>query len=116
VDEKFAFQTGEISDKIKRGKHTTRHASLFSLNADSFIMDTPGFSSIEFTDITLERLPTLFPEFSDYVEACKFNPCYHEHEPICGIKEALANHKIFESRYDAYTNIRKDIQNQRKRF
>ncbi|WP_311531711.1 ribosome small subunit-dependent GTPase A [uncultured Veillonella sp.] len=116
VDEKFAFQTGEISDKIKRGKHTTRHASLFSLNADSFIMDTPGFSSIEFTDITLERLPTLFPEFSDYVEACKFNPCYHEHEPICGIKEALADHKIYESRYDAYTIIRKDIQNQRKRF
>lgn len=116
VDEKFAFQTGEISDKIKRGKHTTRHASLFSLNADSFIMDTPGFSSIEFTDITLERLPTLFPEFSDYVEACKFNPCYHEHEPICGVKEALSDHKIFESRYDAYTIIRKDIQNQRKRF
>ena len=55
-------------------------------------------------------------EFSDYVEACKFHPCYHEHEPICGIKEALANHKIFESRYDAYTIIRKDIQNQRKRF
>lgn len=116
VDEKFAFQTGDISDKIKRGKHTTRHASLFSLNTDSFIMDTPGFSAIEFTDVTLERLPTLFPEFSDYVEACKFHPCYHEHEPVCGIKEALANHKIFESRYDAYTIIRKDIQNQRKRF
>lgn len=112
----LAFQTGEISDKIKRGKHTTRHASLFSLNTDSFIMDTPGFSSIEFTDITLERLPTLFPEFSDYLVDCKFNPCYHEHESICGIKNALLNHKIYESRYDAYTIIRKDIQNQRKRF
>lgn len=116
VDEKFAFQTGEISNKIKRGKNTTRHASLFSLNTDSFIMDTPGFSCIEFTDITLERLPTLFPEFSDYVDSCKFSPCYHEHEPICGIKEALADHKIYESRYDAYQIIRKDIQNQRKRF
>ena len=66
VDPKFAFQTGEVSDKIKRGKHTTRHASLYSLDADSFIMDTPGFSAIEFNDVSLERLPTLFPEFSQY--------------------------------------------------
>ncbi|MDU5198416.1 MAG: ribosome small subunit-dependent GTPase A [Veillonella sp.] len=55
VDPKFAFQTGEVSDKIKRGKHTTRHASLYSLDADSFIMDTPGFSAIEFNDVSLER-------------------------------------------------------------
>ena len=58
---------------------------------------------LRFTDITLERLPTLFPEFSDYVEACKFNPCYHEHEPICGIKEALANHKIFEMNHRKFS-------------
>ena len=64
VDPKFAFQTGEVSGKIKRGKHTTRHASLYSLDSDSFIMDTPGFSAIEFNDVSLERLPTLFPEFS----------------------------------------------------
>ena len=51
-------------------------------------MDTPGFSAIEFNDVSLERLPTLFPEFSNYVDTCKFNPCYHEHEPICGIKDA----------------------------
>lgn len=116
VDSKFAFQTGEVSDKIKRGKHTTRHASLFSLNDDSFIMDTPGFSAIEFSDISLERLPTLFPEFNNYVENCKFSPCYHEHEPVCGVKEAINSNRITPSRYAAYMSIRKDIQSQRKRF
>ena len=116
VDSKFAFQTGEVSDKIKRGKHTTRHASLFSLDDDSFIMDTPGFSAIEFSDISLERLPTLFPEFNNYVENCKFSPCYHEHEPVCGVKEAINSNCITPSRYAAYMSIRKDIQSQRKRF
>lgn len=116
VDSKFAFQTGEVSDKIKRGKHTTRHASLFSLDDDSFIMDTPGFSAIEFSDISLERLPTLFPEFNNYVENCKFSPCYHEHEPVCGVKEAINSNCIRPSRYAAYMSIRKDIQSQRKRF
>lgn len=116
VDSKFAFQIGEVSDKIKRGKHTTRHASLFSLDDDSFIMDTPGFSAIEFSDISLERLPTLFPEFNNYVENCKFSPCYHEHEPVCGVKEAINSNRITPSRYAAYMSIRKDIQSQRKRF
>jgi len=103
-------------DKIKRGKHTTRHASLYSLDSDSFIMDTPGFSAIEFNDVSLERLPTLFPEFSNYVDTCKFNPCYHEHEPICGIKDALDAGHIHQGRYDAYMSIRNDIESQRKRF
>lgn len=116
VDSKFAFQTGEVSDKIKRGKHTTRHASLFSLDDDSFIMDTPGFSAIEFSDISLERLPTLFPEFNNYGGNCKFSPCYHEHEPVCGVKEAVNSNRITSSRYAAYMSIRKDIQSQRKRF
>lgn len=116
VEPNFAFQTGSISDKIKRGKHTTRHASLFSLDSDSFIMDTPGFSAIEFNDVSLERLPTLFPEFESYMDSCKFNPCYHEHEPVCGIKDALEANHIQSSRYDAYMAIRNDIQNQRKRF
>lgn len=116
VDSKFAFQTGEVSDKIKRGKHTTRHASLFSLDDDSFIMDTPGFSAIEFSDISLERLPTLFPEFNNYGGNCKFSPCYHEHEPVCGVKEAINSNRITPSRYAAYMSIRKDIQSQRKRF
>ncbi|MDU2117680.1 MAG: ribosome small subunit-dependent GTPase A [Veillonella sp.] len=94
----------------------TRHASLYSLDADSFIMDTPGFSAIEFNDVSLERLPTLFPEFGEYVDTCKFSPCYHEHEPICGIKAALEAGHIHQGRYDAYMSIRNDIESQRKRF
>lgn len=116
VDSKFSFQTGVISDKIKRGKHTTRHASLFSLDANSFIMDTPGFSAIEFNDVSLERLPTLFPEFEAYGTDCKFSPCYHDREPVCGVKEALDNEMIKVSRYQSYMSIREEIQNQRKRF
>jgi len=65
---------------------------------------------------SLERLPTLFPEFSQYVDVCKFNPCYHEHEPICGIKDALEAGHIHQGRYDAYMSIRNDIESQRKRF
>ncbi|WP_251422126.1 ribosome small subunit-dependent GTPase A [Veillonella agrestimuris] len=116
VDPKFSFQTGGISEKIKRGRHTTRHASLFSLDAHSFIMDTPGFSAIEFNDVSLERLPTLFPEFGDYVSDCKFSPCYHDHEPVCGVKTGIESGLIRESRYQSYMSIREEIKNQRKRF
>ena len=110
VDPKFEFQTGAVSDKIKRGRHTTRHASLFALNSDSFIMDTPGFSAIEFPDVSLERLTSLFPEFLAYEGACKFSPCYHVHEPVCGVKEALEEGKISQERYDAYLAIRQEIE------
>ena len=79
-------------------------------------MDTPGFSAIEFNDVSLERLPTLFPEFGEYVDTCKFSPCYHEHEPICGIKAALEAGHIHQGRYDAYMSIRNDVESQRKRF
>lgn len=110
VDPKFAFQTGAVSDKIKRGRHTTRHASLFALDGDSFIMDTPGFSAIEFRDLSLERLPSLFPEFLAYEGACKFSPCYHHHEPVCGVKDALGQGLISQERYDAYLTIRQEIE------
>lgn len=116
LEPNFAFQTGDVSDKIKRGKHTTRHASLYSLNEDSFIMDTPGFSTIEFNDVSLERLPSLFPEFLSYEDECKFSPCYHDKEPICGVKSALEQGEIYQSRYEAYLTIRKDIMNQRKKM
>ncbi len=110
IEPQFAFQTGEVSDKIKRGRHTTRHASLFALDDQSFIMDTPGFSAIDFDGISLERLPSLYPEFLTYEEGCKFSPCYHEHEPICGIKQALEAGLIDQSRYDSYLVIRSEIQ------
>lgn len=114
IEPTFAFQTGAVSDKIKRGRHTTRHASLYSLDGDSFIMDTPGFSAIDFSDISEERLTSLYPEFLAVEENCKFNPCYHEHEPICGVKEALAAGQISTGRYESYLVIREEIRSQRK--
>lgn len=110
VDPNFSFATGEVSQKIKRGRHTTRHASLFSLDKDSFIMDTPGFSSLEHSDISLQRLPSLYPEFLEHEHSCKFSPCFHEHEPVCGVKDALEEGKIHTGRYDSYLTIRHEIQ------
>lgn len=115
VDPNFAFQTGAVSDKIKRGRHTTRHASLYSLDESSFIMDTPGFSALEHTGMTVEELVYTFPEFGDYDEGCKFSPCSHSHEPICSVKNALTNGQISEQRYQSYLTIKSELEDQRRR-
>lgn len=115
VDPNFAFQTGAVSDKIKRGRHTTRHASLYSLDESSFIMDTPGFSALEHTGMTIEELVHTFPEFGDHDRGCKFSPCSHSHEPICSVKDALANGQISEQRYQSYLTIKSELEDQRRR-
>lgn len=115
VDPNFAFQTGAVSDKIKRGRHTTRHASLYSLDESSFIMDTPGFSALEHTGMTLDDLIYAFPEFRDYDGGCKFSPCSHSHEPICSVKEALESGHISQQRYQSYLTIKSEIEDQRRR-
>ena len=115
VDPNFAFQTGAVSDKIKRGRHTTRHASLYSLDESSFIMDTPGFSALEHTGMTVEELVHTFPEFGDHDRGCKFSPCSHSHEPICSVKEALAGGQISEQRYQSYLTIKSELEDQRRR-
>lgn len=109
----FKFQTGQVSKKIKRGRHTTRHASLYALDKDSFIIDTPGFSAIDFSQISEIRLATLFPEFENYIDACKFSPCSHIHEPICGVKTALENGEINKDRYSAYISILEEVKGKR---
>lgn len=116
VEPNFSFQTGEVSHKIKRGRHTTRHASLYSLDAKSFIMDTPGFSSITFDDVTLERLTSLFPEFLLLEGNCKFSPCYHDKEPQCAVKVAVEDGRIELSRYEAYLVIRNEITDQKPNY
>ena len=115
VDPNFAFQTGAVSDKIKRGRHTTRHASLYSLDESSFIMDTPGFSALEHTGMTLDDLIYAFPEFRDYDGGCKFSPCSHSHEPVCSVKEALESGHISQQRYQSYLTIKSEIEDQRRR-
>ena len=88
------MQTGAISDKIGRGKHTTRHSEIISIGQDTYIMDTPGFSSMDLPGFEKEDLWTCYPEFVPYEPECRFIGCSHIGEPDCGVKNALAEGKI----------------------
>ena len=94
------MQTGAISDKIGRGKHTTRHSEIISIGQDTYIMDTPGFSSMDLPGFEKEDLWTCYPEFVPYEPECRFIGCSHIGEPDCGVKNALAEGKISRVRYD----------------
>lgn len=108
------METGEISARIERGKHTTRHSELFLLNEDTYIMDTPGFSSLHIEDIEKEDLKNFFPEFADYEEGCRFRGCIHINEPGCQVKEALNQGGISKIRYDNYVSLYNEIKDKRK--
>lgn len=106
------LKTGEVSEKIKRGKHTTRHVELLPLEQGGFVLDTPGFTSLQFETIEANELRHCFPEFRKHEGECRFKGCVHIHEPGCRIKEALEEGDIVRSRYDnyvAYYNQLKDI-------
>lgn len=108
------METGEISRKIERGKHTTRHAQLFALAGDTFIMDTPGFTSLNLGEIEKEELQGFYPEFAEYEVDCKFGGCAHISEPVCGVKDALAEGKISKVRYDNYVMLYEELKNRKK--
>ena len=108
------METGAISKKIKRGRHTTRHAELFSLGDHSYIMDTPGFSSLYVTDIEKEELKYYFPEFAPYEGRCRFQGCDHIHEPDCAVKQAAEEGKIHPSRYQNYVAFYEELKGQRR--
>lgn len=100
-------QTGEIS-KINRGKHTTRHVELFELDADTFILDTPGFSSLalsEICDIKANELADYYPEFAHVSDGCRFKGCSHINEPDCAVKELVECGKAAKSRYESYKEL-----------
>jgi ribosome biogenesis GTPase len=101
--------TGEISAKISRGKNTTRHSELFPISEDTFICDTPGFTSFENRGITPEELWKYYPEFTEHEKNCRFAGCSHITEPDCGIKEALGRGEISQERYDNYCSIHKQL-------
>lgn len=109
------METGEISRKIDRGRHTTRHSELIALDEDSYIMDTPGFSSLYVNDFEKEELKYYFPEFAPYNDQCRFNGCSHLHEPGCAVKEAVEEGKIHEVRYRDYVEMYKEQQEKEKR-
>lgn len=100
----FKLKTGDVS-KIQRGKHTTRHVELFKLDKDSFVLDTPGFSTYELTDIKASELQNYFPEFMEYKDICRFRSCAHISEPGCAVRDALLNGTIHSVRYESYKKI-----------
>ena len=108
------METGSISRKIERGKHTTRHSELFMIGEDSYIMDTPGFSSLYVNDFEKEELKYYFPEFEPYEGKCRFNGCDHIHEPSCAVKEAVETGKIHTVRYENYKELYEELKNKRR--
>jgi len=109
------METGAISEKIARGKHTTRHTELIAVSGDTYIMDTPGFSSLSLFDMQKEDLSNFYPEFEPYEVNCKFEPCDHIHEPVCGVREALAEGHISRIRYDNYAVFYEELKEKEKR-
>ena len=109
------METGSISKKIARGKHTTRHSELIAINGDSYIMDTPGFSSLYVNDFEKEELKYYFREFAPYEGHCRFHGCDHVHEPGCAVKEAVEKGNIHQMRYENYLEMYQELQ-EKKRY
>ncbi len=99
------MKTGDISTKIERGKHTTRHTELIAINHDTYILDTPGFSTLSLFDCKKEDIKDYYYEFEPYRESCRFHGCLHINEPNCAVKDAVANGEISEMRYKNYKQL-----------
>jgi len=104
-------ETGEVSEKIKRGRHTTRSVELIELSCDGFVLDTPGFSSFEVTEIKANQLEKYFPEMDGLSANCRFKGCSHINEPDCEVKRFVECGKISKSRYDSYKQIFEKLKN-----
>lgn len=111
---KAGMETGEISSKIERGKHTTRHSQLIALSGNTYIMDTPGFSSLLLAVSEKEELAAYYKEFTPYEPGCRFGGCSHIYEPDCGVKQALSEGKISPIRYKNYTLLYTEIKDKKR--
>ena len=104
----LALPTGEVSEKLGRGRHTTRHVELYRLGEDTYVADTPGFSSFD-TDqmdvILKENLQYAFPDFGKYIGQCRFDDCSHRKEPGCAVRDALEAGQLEPTRYDSYLRL-----------
>ncbi|MBP1904504.1 ribosome biogenesis GTPase [Paenibacillus turicensis] len=112
----LALETGIISMKLGRGKHTTRHVELISLGNGGYVADTPGFSQLDFLELGVEELSSCFPEFVAYEEQCKFRGCSHLHEPGCRVRQALEENKIMQSRYEHYVQFHEEMKEKKRRY
>lgn len=108
------METGEISKKIDRGKHTTRHSEILPVGEQTYICDTPGFTSLAVWDMEKEELKDYFREFAQYEGQCRFLGCTHTHEPGCKVKEALDMGKISRQRYDNYLEMYTELKEKRR--
>ncbi|SFD81706.1 ribosome biogenesis GTPase [Lentibacillus persicus] len=109
------LKTDDISASLGRGKHTTRHVELVEVGG-GLVADTPGFSTLDFDDIMLDELPDCFPEISERKADCKFRGCFHNKEPKCAVKQAVAEGEIAQSRYNHYLRFMNEIQSRKPRY
>lgn len=117
VQKGLKLKTGDISEKIKRGKHTTRHTELLELDFGGWVVDTPGFTSLDIDFIESQDLQNFFPEFNAFISQCKFSDCIHVDEPKCEVKKAVKNGLISENRYSNYVTFLKQIlQSKNRRY
>lgn len=113
ISGKEIMETGQISQKLQRGKHTTRHSELIELE-EGLIVDTPGFSSLDISDISEEKLQYCFPEFINLIGRCRFTGCFHYKEPNCAIKASVEDGTIDRKRYEFYIKVLNEILNRKK--
>ena len=108
------MQTGVLSDKIDRGKHTTRHSELIPIDEDTYILDTPGFSSLNLFDVSTDTLKDYYYEFEDYAAECRFLDCKHISEPDCGVKKAVESGEVSRLSYENYLTLYRECKEKRK--
>lgn len=111
---KAEMETGEVSKKTMRGKHTTRHVEIFDLDGGGMLFDTPGFTSFELPDIEERELKYYYPEFADFNGLCRYDDCNHLKEPQCAVLEAVADGRINSRRYEAYVANQEELKRRKK--
>ncbi|HHY47340.1 MAG TPA: ribosome small subunit-dependent GTPase A [Firmicutes bacterium] len=109
VEPGFALKTGEISERLGRGRHTTRHVELLEISNGGFVLDTPGFSRLSIEEIKRDELRWYFPELAALEGRCRFQGCLHHREPDCAVKQAVDRKEIARSRYDHYVMFLEEV-------
>ena len=108
LDPSFRISVGEVSEKLGRGRHTTRHVELYQLGGSTYVADTPGFASFDvehFEPLKKEQLQSVFPEFAPFIGTCRFSDCAHISEPECSVIRAVNDSIISSSRYESYKRL-----------
>jgi ribosome biogenesis GTPase len=108
------METGSISAKIDRGRHTTRHTELIAVAEDTYILDTPGFSSLGLFELKKEELASFYPEFAQYEQYCRFAGCSHVSEPVCGVRDAVEAGELPRMRYDNYRQLYEELKAEKR--